>query len=307
MNECLETESIDEFLTQISTETGFRIEGMPKRKIDVIRAVFPNKVLPKEYLSFLEKAGEHFTAWRGSDYVLVNKNGDFINLAEEVKSDEEMDSEFRKYGYSYDDCFFFFGHQGNAYLFFRFDSGDDPTVYFLVPDAMGSSSARTTFTKFVKNSYLNYLEIKKSRENPWDKIPVQMGDYALRYLRDNFSYSLDSDSISIPHDYSMYRINRDRDHSVNCIEILNPILKDSIIEIRSVYVYTENTMYLYVPVKDVMFDNHVDLDIYRDKTFILESEYKWGWFTIKDKVYVFGDRFKALIEDHLDKLQLFKL
>lgn len=204
-------------------------------------------------------------------------------------------------------CFFFFGHQGNAYLFFRFDSGDDPTVYFLVPDAMGSSSARTTFTKFVKNSYLNYLEIKKSRENPWDKIPVQMGDYALRYLRDNFSYSLDSDSISIPHDYSMYRINRDRDHSVNCIEILNPILKDSIIEIRSVYVYTENTMYLYVPVKDVMFDNHVDLDIYRDKTFILESEYKWGWFTIKDKVYVFGDRFKALIEDHLDKLQLFKL
>lgn len=56
MNECLETESIDEFLTQISTETGFRIEGMPKRKIDVIRAVFPNKVLPKEYLSFFGKS-----------------------------------------------------------------------------------------------------------------------------------------------------------------------------------------------------------------------------------------------------------
>lgn len=293
--------SIMDFIEKIP----LRIEPMSEERIQVIRNAYPDRKLPEEYISFLRRAGSYFIVWQGSDYVLVDKNNCFIDLREYVKEFDYDREVFEKFGFSYEDCFFFFSHQCNTYGFFRLDGSDDPAVYLFDSDwSVQQYSSRSTFTEFVVDSYNGFVEIIQQRKNPWDKIPVQMGEYALKYLSENFSYSSDCDFIKIPYSYDTYTINYDTVHSGNFLENLNPILKSCITDIRSVWVYSEDVMYLYKPLKDTVFDNPVNLNIYRNKTFIMDSEYKWGWFTVKDKVYVFGDKFRGLIKENLDVLSL---
>ena len=75
-------------------------------------------------------------------------------------------------------------------------------------------------------------------------------------------------------------------------------------EISSVFVYSENKLYVYVPRDDKRLDNQIGLNIYRDKTAIVDMDYEWGWFTVGDTVYVFGEAFIQKIRDNISAFSL---
>lgn len=296
--------NMDKALEYMSSTAKLKMEPMPQKSIDVVLAAYPDKIFPRQYIVFLKKAGKYFSPWIGSDYVLVDKNGSFIDFSEEVKEDEDLDEKFREYGFSYDECFFFYNHQGNAYAFFRFDEGDDPPVYVFDPNCEGMYDPIPSFTEYVIGVYNSHVAWQKAMNAPWSVVHVRLGASTLNYLQSVFSYTPDGDTINIPYDFDVYKINAER--SADFLERLNPILKSCIIRIRSLWVCIDKVMYLYTPADDTEYENPYGLDIYNDKTFILEREYKWGWFTIKDKVYVFGNKFRELIAENLDKFDIVK-
>ena len=70
-----------------------------------------------------------------------------------------------------------------------------------------------------------------------------------------------------------------------------PILQEMLTEISSVYVYSESELYVYTPRMDKQLSNQIGLNIYRYKTAIMDMDYEWGWFTVGDTVYVFGEAY----------------
>ena len=109
-------------------------------------------------------AGGKYTPWDGSDYVLVDKDNQFVDLGEWIREFEEDDEKFREYGFSYDDTLIFWTHQGNAYAFFDLnDTSDDPPVYFMICDAVGPARKGIPFSEFVINGYNSYVESVQRR------------------------------------------------------------------------------------------------------------------------------------------------
>jgi len=51
-------------------------------------------------------------------------------------------------------------------------------------------------------------------------------------------------------------------------------------EISSVLVYSKSELYVYTPRMDKQLSNQIGLNIYRDKTVIMDMVREWDWFTV---------------------------
>ena len=116
-------------------------------------------------------------------------------------------------------------------------------------------------------------------------------------FKDVTKYSLKTDR------YVRYRI-KPNVNEANCLPYFVPVLQKMLTEISSVYVYSESELYIYVPRDDKRLDNPVGLNIYRDKTALVDMDYEWGWFTVGDTVYVFGESFIQKIGENLEQFSL---
>ncbi len=304
---------IEKFMSFCKQNAKYKFKPMSDERIKVICDAYPDKKIPKQFISFLKNAGEYFSPWSGSDYFLVDENNEFIDFREYIKEWEDDDKKFREFGFSYYECLFFWNHQGNAYYFFRLDdnynSNNDPLVYMIVCDEIGKPRKPFHFTEMIINNYNASIKYRKEAESPWcfgtsenNPFTVQI----LNELNDVFSYSQNECSIKIPYEHDVYAIKNNAT-SKECFNVLNTLLIKSLAELDSVLIYFNGVLYIYYPGRNTQLDNSINLDVYKDKTFILDRMYKYGWFTIKDKVYVFGDKFKALIKENIDKFNLSKI
>ncbi len=290
---------MEKFMSFCKQNAKYKFKPMSDERIKVICDAYPDKKIPKQFISFLKNAGDFFELWNGSDYILVDDKGCFMDIRANVKNDIVLDALFKNYGFSYDDCLFFFSHQGKSYCFFQLSDSDASTVYILDADVEPQQVLKTTFIDFLIDTYNSYVSVHEKLENPWRKCRADMAQCIIQDVMNKFN-----SIISIPYAFDKYRITYTSNKNLNFMSYLNPILKKCISTINAIYICSQGTMYLYFPNKNFDCNNSIKFNLYDDSNFIIDREYKWGWFTIKDKVYVFGDKFKALIEENIDKFNL---
>lgn len=258
--------------------------------------------LPELFTYYLQIAGKYFRPWNGFDYKLVDETGCFIDYSEEIREDEILDRRFRKFGFDYKDCLFFLNNGGVQYFFIRIDGETDPLVYSVDSVTIEEEPAEPVpLSKFMINSYNEMVRIKELYDTPW--IDHSERTAVINLIEDNFPFK-DVEKYTLKTDrYVRYRIKPNAD-GANCLPYLAPVLLEMLTEISSVFMYSESKLYVYVPRDDKRLDNPVGLNIYRDKTAIVDMDYEWGWFTVGDTVYVFGEAFIQKIRDNISKFSL---
>lgn len=301
MNKYAGEKNIKSFFEFLSTDTNLKCKPMSDGKIEIIKNTFPDKKIPQSYIYFLKVAGDYFELWNGSDYILVNNEGHFIDLSSYVKKDNALNLLFKKYGFSYDNCMFFWSHQGNTYSFFRLNDKDKPTVYILDANIEQEKLVETTFAGFLIDTYNSYVSAHEMLDNPWRKCRINMAERIIQDVMNKF-YEKDNITVSIPYAFDKYMINPMNNSSFDFMISLNPILEECITNINSVYVYSHGIVYLYFPKKNSACNNTINFDLYYDNNFIMDREYTWGWIVKGKHVFVFGDKFRTLVRQNIPRL-----
>ena len=188
------------------------------------------------------------------------------------------------------------------YFFIRLDGETDPLVYSVDNVAIQEEPAKPIpLSKFMIDSYNAIVRIKELYDTPW--IDQSERTAVINLIEDNFPFK-DVEKYTLKTDrYVRYRIKPNVNEE-NCLPYLVPVLQEMLTEISSVFVYSEKELYVYVPRDDKRLDNPVGLNIYRDKTAIVDMDYEWDWFTVGDTVYVFGEAFIQKIRDNISAFSL---
>lgn len=301
MNKYTGKSDIDSILAFLQTNTTIRCEPMSDAKIKVLKNAFPGKEIPKQYISFLMRAGDYFELWKGSDYILVNDNNQFINLALQVQNDPNLDALFKKFGFTYNECLFFFSHQGNSYLFFSLTDSNDTNVYILDADIESDALPKTTFPEYIIDSYNSYVTSHEVLDNPWRKCRNNIANRIVQDIAERF-YEKESNYVMIPCEHDKYVLNDLAKLPHNFMTILNPILKEMVATINSVYMFSDGIIYIYFPNKNSEGENTIGFNLYGDKNFIIGRDYDWGWIVQGKNVFVFGDKFRSLVKHIISEL-----
>lgn len=90
----------------------------------------------------------------------------------------------------------------------------------------------------------------------------------------------------------------------NFMTILNPILKEMVATINSVYMFSDGIIYVYYPNKNSEGENIIGFNLYGDKNFIIGRDYDWEWIVQGKNVFVFGDKFRSLVKHIISVLIL---
>ncbi|MBR6717308.1 MAG: hypothetical protein IKI77_03070 [Oscillospiraceae bacterium] len=278
------------------------LEPMSDAEISTVCTALHVPQLPELFTYYLRTAGNYFSPWQGFDFELLDETGCFIDYRDEVREDETLDRRFRKFGFDYKDCLFFLNNNGVQYFFIRLDGETDPLVYSVDNVAIQEEPAKPIpLSKFMIDSYNAIVRIKELYDTPW--IDQSERTAVINLIEDNFPFK-DVEKYTLKTDrYVRYRIKPNVNEE-NCLPYLVPVLQEMLTEISSVFVYSEKELYVYVPRDDKRLDNPVGLNIYRDKTAIVDMDYEWGWFTVGDTVYVFGEAFIQKIRDNISAFSL---
>ena len=294
-------EKLDElfrFMNDISPEY---LDPMSDAEISKVCSALHVPQLPELFTYYLRTAGNYFAPWQGFDFELLDETGCFNDYGEEIREEEILERRFRKYGFDYKDCLFFLNNNGVQYFFIRLDGDADPLVYSVDMVAIQEEPAEPIpLSECMICAYNEMVEIKERFANPWHhswSTPVKNLIEGSFPFKDVTKYSLKTDR------YVRYRI-KPNVNEANCLPYFVPVLQKMLTEISSVYVYSESELYIYVPRDDKRLDNPVGLNIYRDKTALVDMDYEWGWFTVGDTVYVFGESFIQKIGENLEQFSL---
>jgi hypothetical protein len=295
-------EKLDELFRFMNSVSPDALEPMSKEKIRTVCFALNVPQLPELFTYYLRTAGKYFSPWNGFDYKLVDETGCFIDYSEEIREDEILDRRFRKHGFAYKDCLFLLTNGGVQYFFIRLDGKPDPLVYSVDNVSIQEEPAEPIpLSTFMINSYNEIVRIKELYDNPW--IDHSERTAVINLIEENFPFT-DVAKYTLKTDrYVRYRIKPNAEET-NCLPYLAPVLLEMLTEISSAFVYSENKLYVYVPRDDKQFDNPIGLNIYRDKTAIVDMDYEWGWFTVGDTVYVFGEAFIQKIRDNISAFSL---
>ena len=295
-------EKLDELFRFMNDISPDYLEPMSEAEIRTVCSALHVSQLPELFTYYLQIAGKYFRPWNGFDYKLVDEAGCFIDYGEEVREDETLDRRFRKFGFDYKDCLFFLNNNGVQYFFIRLDGKPDPLVYSVDNVAIQEEPAKPIpLSKFMICAYNEMVQIKEHFANPWlhdswSTAMVNLIEESFPF-KDVTKYSLKTDR------YVRYRIKPNVNEE-NCLPYLVPVLQEMLTEISSVLVYSESELYVYTPRMDKQLSNQIGLNIYRDKTAIMDMVREWGWFTVGDTVYVFGE---AFIQKNRDNISAFSL
>lgn len=289
------------FLAFLKTNTTLKCEPMSNAKIEIIKNAFPDKKIPQPYISFLMEAGDYFELWKGSDYVLVNDNRQFINLAMQIQNDSKLDALFRKNGFSYNECLFFWSHQGNSYSFMPLTNSDSSTVYVLDADIESEELPKTSFAEFMIDTYNSYVTSHEVLDNPWRKCRNNIANRVIQDVTERF-YTKALDTVFISCEHDVYTLNPLIICPHNFMTILNPVLREMTVNINSVYMFSNKVIYLYFPNKNSKCENTIEFNLYGDKNFIIDRDYNWGWIVQGNNIFVFGDKFRALVKHIISEL-----
>lgn len=278
------------------------LKPMSGEEISAVCSAVHVSRLPELFTYFLRTAGTYFSPWEGFGYELIDETGRFVDYAEEIREEEILDRRFRKYGFDYKDCLFFLENGGVQYFFIKIDGESDPLVYSVDMVSIQEEPAEPVpLSRFLINSYNEVVKIGEYFDNPW--LDNSYRTAVISLIEENFpfrdvpKYSLKTDR------YVRYKIKPNVGEA-NCLPYLTPILLEVLIGINSVFVYSENKLYVYAPMLDKQLDNQIGLNIYRDKTAIVDMHYEWGWFTVGDTVYIFGEAFIQKIKDNISLFSL---
>lgn len=291
-------EELFRFMNDISPDN---LVPMSEAEIRTVCSALHILQLPELFTYYLRTAGKYFSPWTGFGNDLLDETGCFYDYGKEIREDEILDRRFRKFGFDFKDCLFFLDNGGVQYFFIRIDGENDPLVYSVDMVAIQEEPAKPIpLSKFMICAYNEMVEIKERFANPWHhswSTPVKNLIEGSFPFKDVTKYSLKTDR------YVRYRIKPNANEE-NCLPYLVPFLQEMLTEISSVYVYSESKLYVYIPRDDKRLDNPVGLNIYRDKTAIVDMDYEWGWFTVGDTVYVFGEAFIQKIRDNISAFSL---
>ena len=278
------------------------LEPMSDAGISTVCTALHVPQLPELFTYYLRTAGNYFSPWQGFDFELLDETGCFIDYRDEVREDETLDRRFRKFGFDYKDCLFFLNNNGVQYFFIRLDGETDPLVYSVDNVAIQEEPAKPIpLSKFMICAYNEMVQIMEHFANPWlhdswSTAMVNLIEESFPF-KDVTKYSLKTDR------YVRYRIKPNVNEE-NCLPYLVPVLQEMLTEISSVLVYSESELYVYTPRMDKQLSNQIGLNIYRDKTAIMDMVREWGWFTVGDTVYVFGEAFIQKIRDNISAFSL---
>ena len=292
---------MNEMLSFFKSSVPKAMRPMSEEDIDVIREAKKGYTIPKLFLDFLRAAGKYYYPWEGFDYKLVDDNGKFYDLSELMEEDDIQVSQFADYGIKTEQCLFFVTNQGIVYYFIRLDETDDDPMVYSVVNCADRPGKPFRFSRLIIDSYNEVVAIEEQRKDPWSDFSKSLG--VVNWITENFpfknveKYTLKTDT------YVKYKVGGAK-NDTNCLEYLNPVLKDSLKKGYSVYIYSDDKLYIYRAREDDKAYNKIGLDIYKDNTAVLDMRYEWGWFTVNGEVYIFGDTFIEKIKENIDKFDI---
>ena len=281
-------------------------KGLSHDEIQLIKDAYPNHELPSQYVTFLEAAGREFKPWVGSDYSIVDSEG-YFNMARHIHNDEDLEELYEKYGFSDENSCIFLSHQGYAFYAFKLDESDNPNIVCLDLNCEydGNASSSYTFADYVIDSYNEYAHFKNEDENPWSD--ASLGWYEeIRYV---CSYHEEEKPLTFYVDYDCYSIKKE--NVSGFIKLLAPILFECFEERDDyIYVYLSNNRnaFWYEPHLDEKFETPSFFNVYKDRSFFwIMQEDDFGWVVNEGKVYIFGEKFRKLIEANADDFGIVKI
>ena len=281
-------------------------KGLSQEEIQLIKDAYPNQELPAQYVAFLEVAGKVYNPWVGSDYSIVDEEG-YFNMARHIHNDEDLEELYEKYGFSDENSCIFLSHQGYAFYIFKLGESDNPNIFCLDLNCEydGNDSSSYTFADYVIDSYNEYAHFKNEDENPWSD--ASLGWYEeIRYV---CSYHEEEKPLTFYVDYDCYSIKKE--NVSGFIKLLAPILFECFEERDDyIYVYLSNNRnaFWYEPHLDEKFETPSFFNVYKDRSFFwIMQEDDFGWVVNEGKVYIFGEKFRKLIEAKSDDFGIVKI
>lgn len=284
-------------------------KGLSHDEIQLIKDAYPNHELPSQYVAFLEAAGREFKPWVGSDYSIVDSEG-YFNMARHIHNDEDLEELYEKYGFSDENSCIFLSHQGYAFYIFKLDESDNPNIVCLDLNCEydGNDSSSYTFADYVIDSYNEYAHFKNEDENPWPDASYSSWYERLRYV---CSYPDKEIPLTFYADYDFYSIEKENTNGF--IKLLAPILFECF-DKNDYHIYVCSTGdakdgVWYKPYLDEKFETPDFINLYKERSFFwnLRIEDSFGWIVNDGKVYIFGEKFRKLIEANTDDFGIVKI
>lgn len=284
-------------------------KGLSHDEIQLIKDAYPNHELPSQYVAFLEAAGREFKPWVGSDYSIVDEEG-YFNLARHIHNDEDLEELYEKYGFSDENSCIFLSHQGYAFYIFKLGESDNPNIFCLDSNCEydGEASSSYTFADYVIDSYNEYARYKNEDENPWPDASYSSWYERLRYV---CSYHEEEKPLTFYFDYDCYSIKKE--NVSGFIKLLAPILFECF-DKNDYHIYVCSTGdakdgVWYKPYLDEKFETPDFINLYKERSFFwnLRIEDSFGWIVNEGKVYIFGEKFRKLIEANADDFGIVKI
>ena len=291
-------------------------KGLSHDEIQLIKDAYPNHELPSQYVAFLEVAGKVYNPWVGSDYSIVDEEG-YFNLAKHIHDDEVLEKLYEKHGFTDKNCCVFLSHQTYAFYIFKLGESDNPEITYLEYncDYDDESSERKekpsksyTFADYVIDSYNEEAYYANEEENPWQNASYSSWYERLRYV---CSYPDKEIPLTFYADYDFYSIEKENTNGF--IKLLAPILFECF-DKNDYHIYVCSTGdakdgVWYKPYLDEKFETPDFINLYKERSFFwnLRIEDSFGWIVNEGKVYIFGEKFRKLIEAKSDDFGIVKI
>ena len=289
-----------------TVKDSMKSKGLSQKEIQLIKDAYPNHELPAQYVAFLEVAGKEFIPWQGSDYSIIDGEG-YFNMVEHIHNDEDLEELYKKHGFTDENSCVFLSHQGYAFYIFKLDESDNPEITYLDSnyEYKGKSSKSYTFADYVIDSYNEEAYYINKDKNPWQDASFGWYD-EIRYI---CSYREEEKPLIFYVDYDYYSISRKIKDDF--IKLLAPILFESFEErINKIYVYQldKKNAQWYRPHLDEKFETPTFMNAYKERSFFWRwQEDNFGWIVNEGKVYIFGEKFRKLIEEKAEDFGLVKI
>ncbi len=127
---------------------------MPEEQVQLICAQFPHRKMPALVLAYLRTCGAWIAAGCSEAWCGVIEDGKFQDYGEFIREIDYADKDFRKYGFAYEDCFFFLDCQELMYVFVYLDGErDDPLVYSFFTDGGKPQLESRLFSQWFIDDY----------------------------------------------------------------------------------------------------------------------------------------------------------
>lgn len=293
---------IDSFLAFLAAAP-IQHEGLSEDEIRVIRNAYQDYEIPEDYIAFLRFGGRKYSPMTGEDFCLVSDNGKFIDFREWVKEEDDDDEQFREYGFSYDECLFFWTLQSNVYAFFRLTDAE-PLYYRIISDCADKTPDEgRPFIDFLIASYNEHVYYCNLSECPWSDFDRRFNQQRMLIIKDTYGFDSDCKTVSVKAEHDVYTISCKTDPAKQ-MGILDPVIMASTLRSNSFFLYFGGELKCYIPLKNTDYKTPDGFDITSSHTFILEREDNWGVFSVNGKVIVFGSPFREKFAGIAGKLGL---